>query len=64
MTLEESVDEVKDTVEQVDGLRFVYEQKVSIHLKGKVLDYITGANEGFTLHNEHSGGDCGEGCCH
>ena len=64
MALDESFDDEKDSVEQVDSLHFVYENKVTPHLEGKVLDYITGANEGFTLYSEDSGGECDGGCCH
>ncbi len=64
LALDESFDDEKDTVEQVDSLHFVFENKVSDHIEGKILDYITGANEGFTLYSEKPDKDCDGGCCH
>ena len=64
LALEESVDESSEIVEKVDGVQFVFEERIKPHVEGKVLDYYQDAtNEGFTINNEAPGSDCGGGCC-
>jgi hypothetical protein len=36
----------------MDQLKFVYEKAISAHLEDKVIDYITGAQEGFMITGE------------
>ncbi|GEM_PF-4194740 len=63
LALEESVNSEDDHVKEVEGVNFVFAEKVLKHINGKVLDYKNDANyEGFTILDENPGSDCG-GCC-
>ncbi|NLY38857.1 MAG: hypothetical protein GX044_06100 [Firmicutes bacterium] len=42
----------------MDQLKFVYEKAISKYLEDKVIDYITGAQEGFLIAGEGPS-DCG-----
>jgi len=45
-------------VREMDQLKFVYEKAISKYLEDKVIDYITGGQEGFLITGE-SPSDCG-----
>lgn len=50
-------------MEEIDGLKFLYDKGIAVHVNGKTIDYLTGAQEGFTVTAADCGaGDCG-GCC-
>ena len=44
----------------MDQLKFVYEKAIAGYLEDKVIDYVTGAREGFLISSEGPS-DCG-GC--
>jgi len=44
------------------NIKFVYEQKVSPYLSGKVIDYQDGPQGGFLISDLEAGDSC-QGCC-
>jgi hypothetical protein len=48
-------------VEDLGGLRFIYDKNIAAHLKGKVINYQTAPQEGFSVTADGPAGDCG-GC--
>lgn len=50
-------------VEESTGVKIVCDKNVSRHLAGKVIDYLTGAQEGFTITAESGGHSCGDCSC-
>jgi len=50
-------------VDESAGVKIVYEKNIDLHLAGKVIDYHTGAGEGFTITPESGGKSCGDCSC-
>lgn len=48
-------------MEEHDGLRFLYDKGIAMHMNGKVIDYHNGVHEGFSITAAGPAGDCG-GC--
>lgn len=61
LTLEESVEQTRDQQEEIAGLSIVYEKRIAPFIEGKVIDYHTEPQNGFTIMGKGPGGDCG-GC--
>lgn len=62
MALDESIQEGKDHVEEIDGVSFIYDNDVKVHVQGKIIDYHEGPEGGFSIMNEVDDPDCGS-CC-
>ena len=63
MTLEESIDGEKDLVEEVSGLKFIYEKAIAPYVSGKVIDYHTGIRKGFSVAPAVPRSQCGDCTC-
>jgi Fe-S cluster assembly iron-binding protein IscA len=61
LTLEESIDEENDLVEKIDGLVFTYLRGIAPYVNGKVIDYHTGPERGFSINSAQPGCSC-DGC--
>lgn len=61
MTLDELIDEEYDLVEKIDGLVFTYRKGIAPYVNGKVIDYHTGVNRGFSVTAAEPGCSC-DGC--
>lgn len=48
-------------MDESQGLKVVYEKKISAHLDGKVVDYHTAPREGFSITGGEPSPDC-NGC--
>lgn len=63
LALEELLENSSDIVEDVDGLKFLYEQNLSRYIDAKKIDYQTGNREGFVFTDQGPEVKCDGGCC-
>ena len=63
LTLDESVQEDKDVVEEAEGIKFVYEKSIAYFLDGKSIDYQDGPRGGFSINSGEPGNSCGDCSC-
>ncbi|HSW35155.1 MAG TPA: hypothetical protein VLH18_00990 [Candidatus Limnocylindrales bacterium] len=49
-------------VEEIEGLKFVYDRGLSPHMEGKMIDYRDGPSGGFSVNEWNIGKNYGE-CC-
>ncbi len=61
MTLDESVQEEKDVVEEKGSVKFVYDKTIASYVTGKQIDYHEGPRGGFSITDAAPGGPC-DGC--
>ena len=61
LTLDESVQEEKDIVEEKGTIKFVFDKEISAYLEGKVIDFHAGPRGGFSITDAAPGGPC-DGC--
>jgi len=61
LTLEESVQEEKDVVEEKGTVKFVYEKTIGSYLDNKLIDFHEGPRGGFSISDAAPGGPC-DGC--
>jgi len=61
LTLDESVQEEKDVVEEKGTVKFVYDKTIASYLEGKNIDYYEGPRGGFSITDTAPGGSC-DGC--
>ena len=62
MTLDESIQDDKDVVEDSGDLKFVYENEITSFVDGKSIDYLEGPSGGFSITDDGAAGHCGD-CC-
>ena len=60
LALEESFEE-QDQRREIDGVSFIYEEKIAPYVNDKIIDYITGPQSGFQI--KRDGPDPGCGSC-
>jgi len=63
LTLEESVQEEKDIVEESGSVKLVYDKDIAGFLDGKTIDFHDGPQGGFSISDPNPGGQCDSGCC-
>jgi len=63
LTLEESVQEDKDVVNEVNGLKIVFEKSIAYFLDGKTVDYHDGPRGGFSINDGSPNKSCGDCSC-
>ena len=63
MTLDESVQEDKDVIEDSGDIKLVYESSIANFLDGKVIDYQDGPRGGFSVNDANPNQQCEGGCC-
>ncbi len=66
MTLEESVQEGKDVVEDLGDIRIAFDQGIANFVEGKSIDFHDGPQAGFSITDpliDNKGPGCDGGCC-
>lgn len=63
LALDESMQEGQDRREEIDGVSFIYEERIAPHVEDKVIDYVTGAQSGFQIKREGPDFCCGTCSC-
>ncbi len=61
LTLEESVQEEKDIIEESGDVKLVFDRGIANFLEGKSIDYHDGPRGGFAVTDPAAGDPCG-GC--
>ncbi|NMB35514.1 MAG: hypothetical protein GX989_04390 [Firmicutes bacterium] len=55
--------EGQDRQEEIDGVSFIYEERIAPHVEDKVIDYVTGVQSGFQIKSEGPDFCCGTCSC-
>ena len=63
LTLDESIQEDKDVVEELEGLKIVFDKGISHFMEGKSIDFQDGPQGGFAINDGSPGRSCGDCSC-
>lgn len=63
LTLDESVQEGKDVVEEAGEVKIVFDQGIANFVEGKSVDYHDGPGGGFSITDPGKDSKCDGGCC-
>jgi Fe-S cluster assembly iron-binding protein IscA len=63
LTLDESIQEEKDIVEDLGSLKIVFDKGIAHFMNGKSIDYQDGPQGGFAINDGSPGKNCGDCSC-
>lgn len=63
LTLDESVQEGKDVIEESGEIKIVFDRGISDFVDGKSIDYHDGPQGGFSITDPGASQQCDGGCC-
>jgi iron-sulfur cluster assembly accessory protein len=63
LTLEESIQEDKDIIEESGEIKIVFDKGISSFLEGKSVDFVDGPRGGFAITDPGAEGSCGDCSC-